>query len=203
MLKCGVEVRKFVTLQQKYLAILSRKHGLRSILVESRINDILCSLPMRVFGIETVYRSRGNLTAGIDNIKLTKETLLKYIDFTTVNSLLKYKCLPIRRIFIPKKFNTQDKVNLRPLGIPTIGDRIIQTLFLQVLEPIIDVHADMFSFGFRKGRNAHQAIGELSKLLYLKPINKRKRDEAGPYFSYTKYVVITDIKAFFDNVSHT
>jgi retron-type reverse transcriptase len=112
---------------------------------------------MRIYAVETVYRKIGNLTPGVDGEKLTKDNMLSQLDYLRSIKLKRYIPSGIRRVFIPK-----GKDKLRPLGIPTIKDRIIQTLFVQVLEPVIDVHADLYSFGYRKGRNAHQAIGELA-----------------------------------------
>jgi len=124
---------------------------------------------LRVSAIETVYRARGNLTAGVDNLILKRENLISYLNILKHNKLKSYKTDPIKRIFIPKNKNEK-----RPLGIPTIKDRIIQTLFVQLLEPIIDSYADLHSFGYRKGRNAHQAIGLLSKSLHYKPKHSKK-----------------------------
>lgn len=152
---------------------------------------------MRIFAIETVYRSPGSKTPGIDGIKLTKENLLDQLKTMTTDQLSQYKASGVRRVFIPKK----EKGKVRPLGIPTIGDRIVQTLFVQVLEPIIDPHADVYSYGYRKGRNAHQAIGELARILYTHPYLKRKSGSKR-YFSHSKYVLQIDIKGFFDNVNH-
>jgi len=155
---------------------------------------------MRVYSVNLVYQSKGSKTPGIDGKIIAAENRLECLSLLTYNSLLKYKASCIRRVFISK-----GKGKLRPLGILTIADRLVQTLFVLVLNPIIDVHSDIYSFGYRRGRNAHQAIGELSKILYTKPINKRKSSSDGKrrYFSRTKYVIITDIKCFFDTVDHS
>lgn len=160
MLKYGKEVRVLAALKQKYLCYLSSVHGLRSKHVEQEVCNLVSNLDLRVFAIDTVYRSRGNLTPGVDGEILNKENLLYYLDKLSSKELNKYKSDEILRVYIPK--NNGDK---RPLGIPTIKDRIVQTLFLQVMEPIIDPYADPNSFGFRKGRNGHQAVGTLSQLL--------------------------------------
>jgi len=153
---------------------------------------------MRIFAIETVYRSQGSKTPGVDGFLLSKENLLDQLDILTGNSLLKYKASPIKRVFIPKGKGG----GVRPLGILTISDRIVQTLFAQVLEPVIDPHADVYSYGYRKGRNAHQAIGELSKSLYVYPYLRQKSEKTGRYFSYSKFILQIDIEGFFDNVNH-
>ena len=198
MLKYNNRIRSLVKLKQKYLALLSSEYGLRSKHVETQIISWLSNLDMRIFAIDTVYRSSGSKTPGIDGIKLNKDNLLNQIDMLSVNNLLEYKSSGIRRVFIPKNKGTE----LRPLEIPTIKDRIVQTLFAQVIESIIDPHADTYSFGYRKGRNAHQAIGELSRILQTYSYFRRK-SEARRYFSHTKYVLQVDIKGFYDNVNHT
>lgn len=175
---------------------------------------------MRIFAVETIYRSTGNRIPGVDGEILTKEKLLDHVKSLTRNNLVKYKPSPIKRVFIPKP----EKGEMRQLGIPTIRDRIVQTLFVQILEPVIDPHADKYSFGYRKGRSAHQAIGELARILHVKPQlfrgKKKVRRPTGlfetrrsaassglreldtTYFSYTKYIYPVDIKNFFDSVSH-
>ena len=76
----------------------------------------------------------------------------------------------------------------------------MQTLFVQVLEPIIDVHADNNSFGFRKGRNSHQAVGLLSKSLSVKSMHQRRPSDKR-YFTHSKYILNIDIEKLFDKVN--
>ena len=193
MLKFNKEIRSLVKKRQKYLAMLSNQYGFRSATVIRQVDEWLTKLDLRVFAVESVYRSSGNLTPGVDNLTLKRENLLDYLEILKYNNLKHYKVDQIRRVYIPKGKN-----NVRPLGIPTIKDRIVQTLFVQVLEPIIDVHADNNSFGFRKGRNPHQAIGLLSKLL---SVNQRRHSDKR-YFTHSKYILNIDIEKFFDKVNH-
>lgn len=196
MLKFNKEIRTLVKRRQKYLAMLSNQYGFRSATVIRQVDEWLTKLDLRVFAIESVYRSSGNLTPGVDNITLKRENLLNYLEKLKYNNLKHYKVDQIRKVYISKSSN-----NFRPLGIPTIKDRIVQTLFVQVLEPVIDVHADNNNFGFRKGRNPHQAIGLLSKLLCLKPAHQ-KRPSDKRYFIHSKYILNIDIEKFFDKVNH-
>lgn len=88
----------------------------------------------------------------------------------------------IRRTWIPKPGSSED----RPLGIPTVRDRVVQTALLHVLEPIFDITFHERSYGFRHGRGCHHALERVEELL-----------NAG----YV-YVVDADLKSYFDTIPH-
>jgi RNA-directed DNA polymerase len=91
-----------------------------------------------------------------------------------------YRPLPVRRVEIPKPGSNEK----RPLGIPTVRDRVVQTALVHVLEPIFDHTFHERSFGFRHGRGCHDALRCVEALL-----------EDG-YI----YVVDADLKGYFDTI---
>src|SRR5258708_24955294 len=86
----------------------------------------------------------------------------------------------VNRVWIPKP-GSKEK---RPLGVPTVRDRVVQTAVLNVLEPIFDTTFSQHSFGFRHGRGCHQALERVETLL-----------NAGQV-----YVVDADLKSYFDTI---
>lgn len=122
--------------------------------------------------------NKGKSTAGIDNqIIDTPEDRLKF-----VQRWQEEKASPTRRVYIPKANGKK-----RPLGIPTIKDRVLQTIVKNSLEPEWEALFEPNSYGFRNGRGCHDAIAQC----FLKL--KHGRDT---------WVLDADIKGFFDNVNH-
>lgn len=141
------------------------------------------SFSAKLIAVRNVLQNPGSKTPGVDGIiiKTSKEKL------ALAKSLRRrdYKPLPLRRIYIPKAGN---KKKLRPISIPTIGDRAMQSLYTQALLPVSEVTADQDSYGFRPGRNCADAIEQCFKLL-------AKRGAS-------QYILEGDIRGCFDNISH-
>ena len=156
---------------------------------QDRIRHIIyllsrCSEAVRIVAIERVTRiNKGKHTAGVDGISTPRDRqeanafrrqLLEEVD-------VRKRPSPIRRTFIPKSNG-----KLRPLGIPTIMDRVIQDIIRMSIEPICEYYFLDCSYGFRPKRCCQDAIEHI--------FNKTAQRDRG------QWIIEGDIKGCFDQV---
>ena len=194
-----------------YVATKSDKDWLRSEqtkLYECSWNDpdyVFCKLwglitdPRNLrIAVERVAHNVGKRSAGVDGT--TVATVLRRGIESFVNGLRAdlrastYRPMPVRRVLIPKPGRPGKH---RPLGIPTVKDRVVQAAVKNILEPIFE--ADFFptSHGFRPGKSVHGAIENLRLLLNPSPTARK----AGSGVNY-QWAIEGDIKGCFDNIDH-
>ena len=135
----------------------------------------------KALAVKRVTSNQGKRTSGVDHeLWLTPQA-----KFNAISKLNRrgYHPQPLRRHYIPKKNG-----KMRPLSIPTMTDRAMQTLYKFSLEPIAETYADPNSYGFRVGRSTHDAIEQC-----FTDLNKGKSPE---------WILEGDIKGCFDHISH-
>ena len=136
----------------------------------------------KAYSVKKVTSNKGKNTSGIDKkLWSTSSSKMKAVFALTDR---RYRAKPLRRVFIEKK----GKNKKRPLGIPVMYDRAMQTLYALALEPIAETTGDHISFGFRKGRSAKDACEQIFNVLAR---------ECSP-----TWILEGDIKGCFDNINH-
>ncbi|REJ05058.1 group II intron reverse transcriptase/maturase [Halobacillus trueperi] len=149
-----------------------------------RLMKIITSKDNILLAYRNTKRNKGSYTPSVDKItietieRMSQDQLLRKIQ----NRFNNYQPRKVRRRDIPKPDG-----NTRPLGIPSLWDRLIQQCILQVLEPICEAKFNTRSYGFRPNRSTQHAIADANF-----KINKTN----------LTYVVDMDIKGFFDEVNH-
>lgn len=132
---------------------------------------------------EAYARTRKDGAVGVDG--QTAAEFAAHLD-TELERLLdeaktgRYRAPPVRRAYVPKSDGTQ-----RPLGIPTLGDKVLQRAIVMAVEPVYEAEFYDFSYGFRPGRSAHDALQHLREQLW--------KMQGG-------WVLEVDISKFFDMV---
>lgn len=145
------------------------------------IEEILSDANLNL-AIERVKRNKG--ACGIDKMPITLVETYFRENLTEIRTKIlekQYRPQPVRRVYIPKSNG-----KLRPLGIPTVVDRVIQQSIAQKLTPIYENIFSDYSYGFRPGRDCHTAMNKV-----LEYLNE----------GY-EWVIDLDIEAYFDTVNH-
>jgi RNA-directed DNA polymerase len=151
---------------------------------EERFNNLLSHIKVPLLK-EAYQRLRKDAAPGVDGVTWGeyRENLdARLLDLQDRVHRGSYHPQPVRRVHIPKG----DGISTRPLGIPSLEDKLVQQAARMLLEPIYEREFLGFSYGFRPGRSPHQALDALAVAI------GRKVD----------WVLDADIRAFFDTIDH-
>ena len=150
---------------------------------------LLCNEVWLRVAHHTVNTNQGRETAGIDGETMSTFNGDLEGHLTRLQEKLKAKTfepMPVKRVYIPKP-NSEKK---RPLGIPTLLDRIVQEALRMILEPIWEADFSVHSYGFRPNRSTYDAMTY---------IGKRLASNAGQSYQWS---IEGDIASYFDTIPH-
>jgi group II intron reverse transcriptase/maturase len=142
--------------------------------------------------------NRGARSAGVDKVTVRQIIRRGGVDHFLTNLRERLRCgsyrpSPVRRVMIPKR---GQPLRFRPLGVPTVEDRVVQAAILQLLEPIFEADFYPQSYGFRPKRSCRDALEHIR--IAIRP---RKANRSKGYAPY-QWVIEGDIKGCFDNINH-
>lgn len=130
---------------------------------------------------QNIYANAGNMTAGTDGKTIDGMSMERIGELIISLKDHSYKPNPARRIYIKKKNG-----KLRPLGIPSFNDKLVQEVIRMILESIYEPTFSNRSHGFRPNRSCHTALQQLKA-----------------NFTGVKWFIEGDITSFFDNIDHS
>ena len=157
-----------------------QRHSLDKSYKYERLYRNLYNHDFYLLAYQNVYANKGAMTPGIDGLTLDgygNERINNLIDTLKNRS---YQPTPARRRYIPKKNG-----KMRPLGIPSANDKLVQEVVRMMLESIYEPSFSKYSHGFRPQRSCHTALLQIQH-----------------NFTGVKWFVEGDIKAYFDTIDH-
>lgn len=153
----------------------------------TNLYDLLTWAPLMNWAFDTLMSNRGSRTAGVDGITRRAATEQRDRIITDLRAALKarsYQPQPVRRTYILKANGKQ-----RPLGIPTLTDRLVQLMVKAILEPIFESDFLPESHGFRPQRSCHTAVAHLHQ-------------QVAPRHKKMNWTIEGDITGCFDHIQH-
>lgn len=136
------------------------------------------SLYLRAYG--RIYRNDGAMTPGVTPETVDGMSQEKIAAIIEQLRHERYRWTPVRRVYIPKSNG-----KMRPLGVPTWSDKLLQEVIRSILEAYYDPQFSLSSHGFRPRRGCHTALVQIQKV-----------------WVGTKWFIEGDIKGYFDNIDH-
>lgn len=200
-IKLQIKINQWITMEQKKslikhveicqtnLSALSiNKNSMSEVfyIMELLLNSFL----FQVYAIEILAAKKGSKSAGVDGKILLNTPTSKLAFLPELKKFRKRKPLILKRIYAPKKGGGKYLIN-----IPSVIDRLIQQLFVLVLDPFVESNSDTHSYSSRKGRNAVMAIGDLQK-------NLQSRVRKGYKNLEQAYIWDVTVKKYSDSINH-
>ena len=191
------------TADRQWLRIEQRKLYLRSWeksdYVFEKLWGLVCDPRNLRCAFARVARNRGRNTPGVDKVTvkgIAARGVDEFLDQVRRDVRSRaFRPSPVRRVMIPKAGKPG---KYRPLGIPTVADRVVQAAMKNILEPIFEAGFFPNSYGFRPCRGAHAALEHLRLLLMPKPAFRPKQDRQCAY----QVAIEGDIRDCFDQIDH-
>lgn len=145
-----------------------------------RLYRLLFNEEMYYVAYQKIYSKQGNMTEGVDGKTIDGMSISRIKQLIETLRDETYQPAPSKRTYIPKKNG-----KMRPLGIPSFIDKLLQEVVRMILEAIYEGSFERSSHGFRPQKSCHTALISIQKS-----------------FNCTKWFIEGDIKGFFDNINH-
>jgi len=155
-------------------------HSTENLYKSERLYRNLYNQEMFLRAYQNIYSAEGNMTPGSDGKTIDGMSIERIQKLVSSIKDESYSPKPSRRTYIPKKNG-----KMRPLGIPSVDDKLVQEVVRMILEAIYEGYFDKTSHGFRPNKSCHTALLSLQAR-----------------FTGCKWFVEGDIKSFFDSIDH-